>query len=157
MKNIKGIRDLLEEHPFFEGLKPEYIALIAGCGTNVNFKSGEYLFREGEEADTFYILRRGHIALEIGSSGHGPIIIQTVGEGDVLGWSWLYPPYKWFLDAKTVEPVRAIAMDGKCLRDKCDEDTALGYELMKRFSYIMVKRLQATRLQLLDIYGKDRN
>lgn len=154
MKNIKDIRDLLEEHPFFHGLSPDYIDFIAGCGRNVNFNSGDYIFHEGEDADTFYILREGHVALEIASSGHGPIIIQTVGKGDVLGWSWLYPPYKWFLDARTVETVRAVALDGKCLRDKCERDTGLGYELMKRFSYIITQRLQATRLQLLDIFGK---
>ncbi len=154
MKKIKDIRDLLDEHPFFEGLGAEYIDFIAGCGRNETFDSGEYIFREGGDADTFYIIREGHVALEIASSGHGPITIQTVGKGDVLGWSWLYPPYKWFLDARSVETVRTVALDGECLRNKCEEDTGLGFELMKRFSYIITQRLQATRLQLLDIFGK---
>ena len=82
------------------------------------------------------------------------MMIQTIDEGDVLGWSWLFPPYVWHFDVKAVELTRAIAMDGECLRNKCEEDHELGYEIMKRFSHVMVNRLSATRLQLLDIYGK---
>lgn len=154
MKTVKTIKDLLTEHPFFEGLGENYIDIIAGCGKNVNFGAGKYIFNEGESADSFYILREGNVALEIASSGYKPITIQTLDRGDVFGWSWLYPPYRWFLDAKTIDAVRVVAMDGKCLRDKCEDDPKLGYELMKKFSRIIAQRLQATRLQLLDMYGE---
>ena len=113
----------------------------------------DFIFREGQEADHFYIIRHGRIALEISSPNSEPIIIETISEGDVLGWSWLFPPYKWFLDARATKLVRAVALDGKCLREKCEDDPELGYELMKLFSRNIVKRLQATRLRLLDLYG----
>ncbi len=78
---------------------------------------------------------------------------QTVAEGDVLGWSWLFPPYRWVFDAQALELTRALVFDGTCLRGKCEDDHNLGYELMKRFAHVVVQRLQATRLQLLDVYG----
>lgn len=152
-KNLKSIDSLLKEHSFFEGLDPEYLKLIAGCGSNIKFNSEDYIFREGQNADHFYIIRYGKIALEISSPNRGPITIETISEGDVLGWSWLYPPYRWFLDARAISLVRAVALDGKCLREKCEDDPRLGYELMKRFSYIIAERLQGTRLRLLDLYG----
>jgi hypothetical protein len=81
------------------------------------------------------------------------VTIHTRHEGEVLGWSWMVPPYRWHFDARASETTRAIAMDGKCLRTKCDEDHDLGYEIMKRFSLVIAERLEATRLQLMDIYG----
>ncbi len=85
--------------------------------------------------------------------GRPPLVLQTVGAGDILGWSWLIPPYHWMFDAVALEPTRTIALDGRCLRGKCEADRVLGYELLKRFAHIMEQRLQATRLQLLDLYG----
>lgn len=151
---IRGLETLLAEHPFFEGLRPEHVSFIAGCGTNVTFQAGEYVFREAEPADHFYIIRHGRVQLEIYLPERGSLVVETVGEGDVLGWSWLFPPYRWSLDARAVELTRAVALDGACLRGKCDDDHHLGYELMKRFAPIISKRLRATRLQLLDIYGR---
>ncbi len=153
-KSIQSIENLLEEHSFFKGLDPAYLKLIAGCGSNVRFNGSDYIFREGQAADHFYIIRYGKVALEFSSPSRGPITIETVSEGDVLGWSWLYPPYKWFLDARAINVVRAVALDGKCLREKCEDDPSLGFELMKRFSYIIAQRLQGTRLRLLDLYGE---
>ena len=150
---MKSIENLLEEHSFFEGLNPDSLKLIAGCGSNVRFNAQDYIFREGQPADHFYIIRHGKIALEISSPNRGSLTIETISEGDVLGWSWLYPPYKWFLDARAINLVRAVALDGKCLREKCEQDPKLGYELMKRFSYIIAERLHGTRLRLLDLYG----
>ena len=152
-KKIQSIENLLQQHSFFEGLEPDYIKLIAGCGSNVRINPGDYIFKEGGEADNFYIIRHGKVAMEISHPVRGPITIETIGEGDVLGWSWLYPPYKWFLDARAIELVRAVAIDGKCLRGKCEDDPNLGFELMKRFSKIIAERLQGTRLRLLDLYG----
>jgi CRP-like cAMP-binding protein len=112
------------------------------------------IYREGDEANQFLLIRDGKVAIEVFSARRGSLIIQTAGSGDVLGWSWLFPPYKRRFDTRAVEPTTAVALDGKFLREKAEEDYRLGYELLKRFSKIVVERLQATRLQLLDIYGK---
>ena len=149
----RSIDQLLGEVPTFAGLAPEWLELIAGCGVNRGFEAGEWLAREGEEADTFFVIRRGRVALETGAPGPGALMIETLGEGSVVGWSWLVPPYRWSFDARALEPVRAIAFDGACLRGKCDRDKALGYALMRRFAAVMLDRLQATRVQLLDVYG----
>lgn len=151
---IRGLESLLAEHPFFDGLEPDYVSFIAGCGSNVTFQPNEYIFREGESADHFYIIRHGSVQLEIFVPERGPLVVDTIAQGDVLGWSWLFPPYRWSLDARAPELVRAVALDGACLRGKCDDDHHLGYELMKRFAPIISKRLNATRLQLLDVYGR---
>jgi CRP-like cAMP-binding protein len=151
---MKDIEALLQEHPFFHGLAQKYVELIAGCGSNVVFNEGEYVFREGEAANHFYIVRHGHVQMEIFVPHRGPLAIDTVREGEVLGWSWLFPPYRWTLDARAIEQTRAVALDGACLRGKCDEDPALGYELMKRFAPIIARRLESARLRLLDVYGR---
>ena len=119
----------------------------------MHFDAEQYILHEGEEATNFYIIHQGKVALEIFTSDRGPITIQTIGEGDVLGWSWLIPPYHWHYDARAIEPTSAIALDAKCLRAKCEEDHDLGYELLKRFAHVITQRLEATRLQLLDVYG----
>jgi CRP/FNR family cyclic AMP-dependent transcriptional regulator len=149
---METLETLLNEHPFVKGLDPANIKLIVGCASNVRFNAGDYVFREDQEANQFYIIRQGRIALEIYNPARGSIIIDTLEAGDVLGWSWLVPPYQWRFDAKVVELTRAVALDGKCLRKKCEEDHTLGYELLKRFSSIIEQRLQATRLRLLDLY-----
>lgn len=150
MENLKPI---LAEHPFLKDLDPGHLELIVGCASNVRFDPGHFIFRDGEEANQFYVLRHGKVALEIVAPQRGPIIVETLGEGDILGWSWLIPPYNWHFDARAVELTRAIALDGKCLRTKCEQDHDLGYELLKRFAHIMEQRLEATMLQLLDVYG----
>ncbi|MBZ5514159.1 MAG: cyclic nucleotide-binding domain-containing protein [Acidobacteriia bacterium] len=145
-ETLKGI---LAGHPFLSGLEDRHLDLLVGCACNVRFDAGQFILREGEEANQFYLIRHGKVALEVLAPGHGPIIILTLGEGEVLGWSWLVPPYRWRFDARAVELARAIALDGKCLRTKSEEDHDLGYELLKRFAHIIEKRLAATRLQLL--------
>jgi CRP/FNR family cyclic AMP-dependent transcriptional regulator len=150
---METLKPILSEHPFLKGLEPGIIQLIVGCASNVRFNAGEYLFREGQEANQFYIVRAGKVAIEVYAAGRGSINIQTVAEGEILGWSWLVPPYFWRFDARAVELTRAIALDGKCLRTKCEQDQHLGYELLKRFCHIITERLEATRIQLLDLYG----
>ena len=145
---------VLAEHPFFADLDAERLNVISGCAANVRFNPGEYIFREGDPADRFYIIRFGRISVEVGVPGRGPRPLQTLGEGDVLGWSWLIPPHRWRFDSRAVALVRAIGLDGKCLRAKCDQDHELGYRLLSRFSGVLAKRLEATRLQLMDVYGK---
>ena len=150
---METLERILALHEFFEGLDPEYLKLIVGCASNVKFPAHTHLFREGEEAHHFYLIRAGKIALEVYAPQRPPIVIETLEEGEILGFSWLLPPYTWRFDARVIEPVRAIALDGKCLRGKCDENHDLGYELLKRISNIMDQRLVATRMQLLDIYA----
>jgi CRP-like cAMP-binding protein len=112
------------------------------------------VFKHGEPADQFYLMRHGNVALEIPSPHRGAIRLEIVGEGNVFGWSWLFPPYTWQFDARAVELTRALSLDGKCLRGKCEDNPVLGYDLMKRFSAVMQDRLQATRIRLLDVYGQ---
>jgi CRP-like cAMP-binding protein len=153
---MQTLEPILAHHHFFVGLDERYLALLAGCASNVRFEAGAYLLREGEDASYFYLLREGRVAIEVNAAERGAITIETIEAGDVLGWSWLFPPYRWHFSGRAVEPVRALALDGACLRGKLDTDPRLGYELMKRFSQVMVERLQATRLQLLDVYGAGR-
>jgi CRP/FNR family transcriptional regulator, cyclic AMP receptor protein len=150
MRTLEGI---LAGHPFFSGWEPRYLQLAVGCASNVRFNPGEFVFQEGEEANTFYLIRAGRVALEVVFPGRGAVTIQTLEGGEMLGWSWLIPPYSWRFDARAVETTRAIALDGKCLRGKCEEDHELGYELVKQVASSLGQRLDATRMRLLDIYG----
>ena len=152
MENLKSV---LAEHPFLNGMNEAQLELLAGCASNVVFKAGEFIFREGEAAEKFYFIRHGKILIETHIPQKGTIIIRSREAGEILGWSWMVPPYRWHFDARAVELTRAIALDGKCLRGKCENDHDLGYEIMRRFALIIAERLEATRLQLMDIYGKN--
>lgn len=154
---MENLERVLKEHPFLAGMTESHLELITGCASNVVFKAGEFILREGEEADRFFLIRQGKVIVETFIPHKGPLAIRTRSEGEVFGWSWLIPPYKWHFDARAAELTRAISIDGKCLRDKCEEDHDLGYQLMKRFAQIIAERLEATRLQLLDIYGSDKD
>jgi CRP-like cAMP-binding protein len=150
---LKGLEQLLAEHPFFAGMEPKDLALIAGCGTNARLEAGDYLFREGEPADRFYLLRSGRAVVEVHDPARGTITVLSAGEGEVLGFSWLMPPYRWVFDARALELTRALVFDGACLRDKCEADARLGYDLLKRVTGVMMQRLEAASVQLLDVYG----
>ena len=150
---MEGLERIVREHPFFAGLGEAPCKLVTGCAKNIRFEAGQYLFREGEPADQFYLLRHGRVAFELSAPGRGAVTFQTVGEGDIVGVSWLIPPYRWTYDAKAIELTRAIAMDAACLRRKCEADHDLGYDMMKRFMPVLLQRLQATRLQMPDVYG----
>jgi CRP/FNR family cyclic AMP-dependent transcriptional regulator len=149
---MQDLAPIIAGHSFLKGLAPPHLQELVGCASNVRFEAGEYIFRQGDEANTFYAVRQGLVALETFVPQKGAVSIQNLGEGDVLGWSWLIPPHRWRFDARAVEETRAIAFDGACLRGKCEEDHDFGYELLKRFSEVITQRLEATRLQLLDVY-----
>ena len=149
----ESIAELLSDVPFLEGLGPDRLDLLAGCAGNIHFDAGTRLFREGDEADTFYVIRHGSVAIETFVPARGALTIETIGPGEMLGWSWLFAPYRWHFDARALVPVRATGFDGACLRGKCESDPALGYELMGRFAQVLIERLQWTRLRLLDVYG----
>ncbi len=150
---MKDIETLIQEHSFFAGLDAGALELVAGCASNAHFAVGEFLFHEGDPANQFYLVRSGRVRLETLAPGRAPVVLETIQAGEVIGWSWLFPPYLWHFDAVATESVRATAFDGKCLRGKCEENHDLGYELAMRSAQIMMQRLQATRLQLLDVYG----
>lgn len=150
---MQSIDVLLAQHPFFKDLSEEYLKLIAGCATNQVYEAGQYLFQEGEEATQFFIVRHGKIAIEARIPTQREIIIYTHDANDVVGWAWLFPPYHWRFSGRAVELTRVTALDGICLRDKCEKDPLLGYEFLKRFSHKVVYSLYETRLQLLDLYG----
>lgn len=150
---MRTIDQLIGDAPIFEGMDRERVDLIAGCASNQVFKGGEYLLREGEPAEHFFIVRDGAVALEVFAPRSGAMTIETIHAGEVLGWSWLVAPYRTDLDARAMGTTRTIAFDGACLRGKCEQDHDLGYDLMQRFSAIIAERLQATRFRLLDVYG----
>ncbi|MBI1180978.1 MAG: cyclic nucleotide-binding domain-containing protein [Alphaproteobacteria bacterium] len=149
----EGLKRILAEQPFLAGLDAPHLELLHGCASNVRFETGAFLLREGEPANAFYLLREGRVALEIHAPGGPPVVFQTLGPGEVVGVSWLVPPYRWSYDARALEPVRAVGLDAACLRRKCDADHHLGYAMMTRFVPLLVGRLQATRMQILDVYG----
>lgn len=150
---MQTIDELLTKAPVFEGMIPEHLELIAGCARNEVFEEGAYLMREGDPADSFYVIRRGRVAMETFVPQRGGLIVETIDDGDLLGWSWLAPPYRAHLDARALTETHTISFDAACLRGKCKQDSVLGYELMLRFVPVIVDRLQATRFRLLDVYG----
>ena len=143
----------LHKHPFLIDMDGNLIRTLTSCASNVVFQEGTRLFHEGDEARVFFLIRSGRAALEIQAGEKGEIRIQTVGPGEVLGWSWLISPYVWHFDAVALEQVHAFSIDASCLRAKCEIDNHFGYEMLRRFSAVLERRLQATRLQLLDMYG----
>ncbi len=149
---IAGLGRIVSEHPFFAGLGEEFQELIAGCATNVRFEAGEHIFREDDPADHFFLIREGKVELEFKEKDQPVLTFQTLGEGEILGESWLAPPYTFHFDARAVDRTRLIAIDAQCLRTKCEENHDLGWDLMKRFVPVLSDRLQAARLQALDVY-----
>jgi len=150
MKTLEG---LLAGHPFFAGMDQRHLRLAVGCAANVRFAAGELIFGEGVPADHFYLIRSGRISLETHTPGRGGLTVQTLGDGEILGWSWLVPPYNERFDARAAETTRAIVFDGKCLRGKCEVDHELGYVLQKRVIAVLGEYLDATRFRLLDVYA----
>jgi CRP/FNR family cyclic AMP-dependent transcriptional regulator len=150
---MRTIAELVREAPLFADMRSDRLALLSGCGRNVQFAEGETLFREGEAADVFYVLRHGTITLDTYVPGRGGLTIETLTAGEVVGWSWLFPPNEWCFDGRAVSLVRAVEFDTTCLRGKLEEDPALGFDLMSRFARVLQQRLQRTRMRLLDVYG----
>lgn len=150
---MKAPQKLIAEHPFFQGMKAGHLELLARAAREVKFAAGDIVFREGDGAGQFFLLRTGRVLLDTHAPGREAVRIQTLGPGDALGWSWLFPPFVWHFSATALEPTTAMAFDGARLLAACERDSALGYDLMKRVARVMMLRLQATRLQLLDVYG----
>ena len=153
MSNNHDLELLIREHPFSQGMPDEHIRTLTGCAKNVRFRKGAFLFREGESADTFYWIRAGKVAMEFHAPPKGTIQFDSRNADDALGWSWIVEPYRWFCDARAAEEVRALVFDAACLRGKLDRDPQLAYEMYRRFVPLIYRSLQATQLQLLDVYG----
>ena len=151
---MRNLDELITDSPIFAGMQPSHLETIAGCGHNQHVAPDTLLLREGDPADIFYMIRRGTVALEVHVPGRGPVVIETLNPGEAVGWSWLFEPYRWHLDGRAVEDSSLVTFDAACLRSKVDGDHELGYELMKRFAANLVDRIQASRLQMLDVYGR---
>ena len=127
--------------------------LLTDCAVSVRFRSGEIILREGGHADRVYLIETGKVILESGK-GHGkPVVVDTIGAGDLLGWSWMFPPYAWQFTARAVEPTRAIFFAGPVLREYCERDHSLGYELLNRLTAVMNRRMQNARRKMLDVHS----
>ncbi|MFZ5432177.1 MAG: cyclic nucleotide-binding domain-containing protein [Calditrichota bacterium] len=150
---METIEPLLAEHPIFEGLDPKYISLMVGCASNVRFNAGEFIIRDGDTDNVFYLIRHGSVALDVYSPTKGSITFLTLGPGEVMGWEWLVPPYQTHGDARAVELVRAVKINAECLREKFAQDHELELELLKRFVPLITERVKALTMQLLDVYA----
>ncbi len=153
---MQTIDQLISEASVFAGLKPEHLQMISGLGRLIELDADEYVAHEGERATTFYIIRHGAIALELRGAGHAVLVVDTKLDGDIVGLSWLFAPYRWQFDGRTTEQCSLVAIEGARLRDLCEDDHELGYQLMRRFAAEVQQRLQHTRTQLLGVYGKAR-
>jgi len=149
---IQTLEPVLQEYPFFSGLPEVHLKLIASSAKHIQFPEQHFIFHEGDAANEFYVICDGLVSVEL-LIPSGATTVQTVDKGEVLGWSWVSPPYRWHFSARTLRPTHALTLDGNWLRAKCDEDHDLGYEMLKRFVDLITSRLDATRLQLLDIYS----
>jgi CRP-like cAMP-binding protein len=145
----QDLRSLIANHPFFNELRWDHILALADCAMKTEFRAGELIFREGDPANRFFLILKGKVALEARRKGSEPVLVENIGAGDVLGWSWLVEPYVWHFDARAVELTEAIFFYGTWMREVYEEDGSLGYEMMRRMAAVMLQRLQAARGRLL--------
>lgn len=149
-----AIRSYLSQHPFFAGLSDAHLDLLTSSATPQRFSTQSRVFKYDTSADSFYILRDGKVGVEIPAIAGEPLRIQTLGNGGVLGWSWLIPPYRWLFDARALTPSEILVMDGARLREQCETDPVLGYQLLKRFAVLMAERLNASRQTAIKTYSE---
>jgi CRP/FNR family cyclic AMP-dependent transcriptional regulator len=152
---IESLKTIIQAQPFFAGFSESTMDLIVGCASNVKFPKGAYLMHDAEAANEFFLIREGRVEISVHGAQYGTVKVQTLDAGEMVGWSWLVPPYRSRFDAMAVEDTRALRFDGKCLRDKCETDPSTGYELLKRVSTTLAQRLEGSRFQLMDVYGRN--
>jgi CRP-like cAMP-binding protein len=148
---LEQLKELMATHPFLRGMSSEDLSTLALYAMRTEFAPGQLVFRQGDIANRFYLILKGNVALEAMAEDRKPVVIQTIGAGEVLGWSWLFPPYTWRFDARAAEPVEAIFFYGTRLREHCEEDLRFGHEVMRRVAEVAVKRLNAIRARLLEL------
>lgn len=141
------------DHPFLQGLDPSLVETLSDHAQERSYAPGDLLLRDGEVADGFFLIFHGKVALEVSAPDRGRLTIQTIGPGEVLGWSWLAPPFRWQLDARALKTVRAIVLDAEVLRRTFEELPEAGYRFLRRLLPVIAQRLENTRIQLLDIHG----
>ncbi len=151
---MEDLAKLLQELPFFAGMSSGDVDEVVSCATTMSFPAGLHLFHEGEPADRFYVVREGRVALEIYVPSKGALSLDSVEPGEIVGLSWLFSPHRWQMDARAVTDLRVVAIDGDCLRNKCDANPRFGYDLMQRLSRVAQQRMHSARLRLLDLYGR---
>ena len=151
---IESLKPIIQSQPFFAGVSETIIDVIVGCAENVKITKGAHLMHEGQPANVFFLIREGRVGISIHGAQFGAIPVETLEAGEMVGWSWLVPPYRARFDARAVEDTRALRFDGECLRGTCEEDHVTGYELLKRVSASLAQRLESSRLQLIDVYGR---
>lgn len=148
--STSDIEGLLAEQDFFSGLGPESIAFLASCASHRRVERGDTLFRHGEDARRFFLLTSGRVSVEVPAIEGPRLEVQSLGPGQVAGWSWLIPPYKWSFQARALEEAEVIEFDGERVRARCEQDPAFGYAMMKRFSALMSERLEAARTRMME-------
>ena len=153
---MKNIDLVLAKHPFFYGISEEFIPDLAILADVVTFEPGDVLFKEGDAADKFYLIIKGKIAIQTAVSYNDAITIQTVEDGEIVGWSWIVKPYKYKFGARVVEKTEMIVFNAEKLRTECEMDAELGFEIMKLLVQAVSTRLEQTRLLVLDVYGKNK-
>jgi CRP/FNR family transcriptional regulator, cyclic AMP receptor protein len=141
--------EALATHPFLHGMSRDQLAVLAESACDVRFPARHRLFEDGGLARRFWLIRCGHVSLDLQIPGEGPVVIETIGMGELLGWSWLFPPYKWAFGAVAATEVEAFEFDAAAVREHCGADPELGYELNQRITRVLAKRLQATRIRLI--------
>ena len=140
---------VLAAHPFLRGMSADQLGALAEAACDVTFSARHRLFEDGGSANRFWLIRSGHVSLDLHIPGHGPVVIETIGMGELLGWSWLFPPYRWAFGAVAAAPVEAFEFDAAAVREICTADPGLRYELNQRITQVLAKRLQATRIRLI--------
>jgi len=146
---IETTADALAAHPFLHGLSRDHLAVLAGTACDVTFPARHRLFEDGGSANRFWLLQSGHVALDLHVPGQGRMKIDTIGMGELLGWSWLFPPYRWAFGAVAASRVEAFEFDARAVRARCESDPVLGYEVTRRLALVVAKRLKATRVRLI--------
>ena len=151
---IETTADALAAHPFLHGLSRDHLAILADTACDVTFPARHRLFEDGGSANRFWLLQSGHVALDLHVPGQGRMKIDNIGMGELLGWSWLFPPYRWAFGAVAASPVEAFEFDARAVRARCESDPVLGYEVTRRLALVVAKRLQATRVRLITAAGQ---
>jgi CRP-like cAMP-binding protein len=147
---------LLADHAFFQGLEPHLVDKVADLATVVDFRAGTWIARSGTDAGTFHAVIGGRAGVELSAADREPLLVATVHPGEVIGWSWFVEPHQWHFDVLALDDLRTVAVEGQLLRDACAADHELGYQLSRRLTRVVASRLEATRHQLVDVYGHAR-
>lgn len=144
------IEDYLSTHAFFSGMEDSFVKFLSNSATELRIKEGEVLFQQGKRADKFYLLRNGRISVQVPALMGPALEIQALDKDQILGWSWLIPPYRWNFLARALEDSNLLEFDGSAILARCEEDPNFGYELFKRFATLMSERLDAARQKMMD-------